>query len=335
MNLNQQLTIIKDCVQFISENPISTTEILTNREVEEFLVTGAKLETYFKLARDVYDNFDFIELTIRSDFRKTNNLFELFDQLTIAEPLKYISRKILSAGNGRMFLSRISYYFEEFSEKWKFDEMCKHFNYTPEVTNLLETFDSLKILRLESEEILETIYEKSNGDFARKASCVESLFKFNSDKITMNHILDLISIQSNNICLLVLRSLLDKLKTTKSLCYLKVWSNLFNLIYDKNLIKLFYNSLHVKQFYETLKLTIEKYLKQLNRFDSTIYTINFSTENILFTKFDFDRICYLCYILSNCQSPVQKKFLTEIFHNQKIVDETLFNCISNKILSFQ
>lgn len=335
MNFDQQLTIIKDCVIFLSDHKISSKEILTKREVEEFLLTGAKLETYFKLAREVYDNFDFMELTIRSELRKTNSLLELFDELTIAEPLKYISRKILSAKNGSSFLSRIFFYFEEFSEKCKYDEIFKQSNYTPEENHLLETVDSFKVLRLESEEILEIIYIKSEGDFAKKASCVESLFKLNSDKIKISHILDLISIPSNNICLIILRSLLEKLKITNSLNYFNVWSNLFNFIYDKNLIKIFYNSLQVNQFYQTLKLIIEKYFNELKQFDLNIYTVKFSTVNILFTKFEFDQICYLCYVLSNVQSPVQNKFLCEILHNSEIVDVQLFNCISNKILSFQ
>lgn len=335
MNFDQQLTIIKDCVIFLSEHKISSKEILTKREVEEILLIGAKLETYFKLAREVYDNFDFMELTIRSELRKTNNLLELFDELTIAEPLKYVSRKILSTKNGSSFLSRISFYFEEFSEKSKFDEIFKNFNYAPEETNLLETVNLFKVLRLESEEILEIIYIKSEGDFARKASCVESLFKLNSDQIKMSHILDLISIQSNNICLLILRSLLEKLKITNSLNYFNVWSNLFNLIYDKNLIKLFYNSLQINQFYQTLKLIIQKYFNELKCFDLNIYTVKFSTVNILFTKFEFDQICYLCYVLSSVQSPVQNKFLSEILQNHEIVNVNLFNCISNKILSFQ
>lgn len=335
MNFDQQLDTIKDCVIFLSNHKTSSKEILTHKEVEEFLLTGAKLETYFKLAREVYDNFDFMEIAIRSDLRKTNNLLELFDELTLAEPLKYVSRNILSAQNGKSFVSRISYYFEEFSENSKFDEMYTHFNHTPEENCLLERFDSFKVLRLESEEILGIIYEKSEGDFAKKASCVESLFKFNSDQITMSHILDLISIDSNNICLLVLRSLLEKLKTTNSLIFHKVWSNLFSLVYDKSLTQIVYNSLHVIPFYETLRLVIAQYLTELKRFDFNIYTINFSTENILFTKFDFDGICYLCYILSNVQSPVQKQFLTEILHNREIVDVDLFNCISNKMLSFQ
>lgn len=335
MNFDQQLTKIKDCVNFLSEHKINSKEILTHREVEEFLLIGAKLETYFKLAREVYDNFDFMELTIRSEFRKTNNLLELFDQLTIAEPLKYVSRKILSVKNGSLFLSRISFYFEEFSEKSKFDEIVKNFNPEPEENNLLETVDSLKLLRLESEEILQIIYIKSDGDFAKKASCVESLFKLNSDEIKICHILDLITIRSNTICLLVLRSLLEKLKQTNSLQYFNVWSNLFKLIFNKNLIKLFYNSLQVNQFYQTIKLILEKYFNELNCFDLNIYTVKFSTVNILFTKFEFDQICYLCYVLSNFQSPVQETFLEEILHNQQIVDSNLFNCISNKILSFQ
>lgn len=335
MNLDQQLTIIKDCVNFLSENQINSKEYLTKRQVEEFLLIGAKLETYFKLAREIYDNFDFMELTIRSEFRKTNYLLELFDELTISEPLKYVSRKILSVKNGSSFHSRISFYFEEFSEKSKFDEILKQLNFTEEENNLLENVDLLKILRLESEEILEIIYMKSNGDFARKVSCVESLFNLNSDKIQISHILDLITIKSNNICLLILRSLLEKLKITNSLNYFKIWSNLLKLIYDKNLIKLFYNSLQINQFYQTIKLILEKYFNELNPFDLNIYTVKFSTVNILFTKFEFDRICYLCFVLSNFQSPVQKKFLNEILHNHKIVNVNLFNCISNKILSFQ